>query len=511
MDAVRALESQRSRLARGEHGQAAFGARYGAIYTDLIELMVERGERAEAFHLLERSRARSFLALLAARDLVFAGDDVPAELLREQRRGDADYDRLQARLEAADSRRDGGEVDKLLAELEETRSRRDRIAAAVRAASPRLASLQQPQPLDVDGARAALDPGTLLLSWSVGRRRTLLFVLPAAGDDAGGRGLRVFTLPHGEDALRRRIALFRGLIARGRAAPAGEPALIEQGRRLFADLLGPARAAIEDSRRLLLVPDGPLHALPFAALPVEGSPPRYLAALKPSHVAASITVYAELKRTRARSPRRDGPTLAAFGDTLPDPGLHLPPLPASRLEVEAVTSAFPGSAVAYLREHATEDAAKALGRGPRLIHFASHGLLDERFPLDSALVLTPAGPADAGKGLLQAWEVFERMRLQADLVTLSACESGLGREVRGEGLIGLSRAFQYAGASSVLASLWAVSDRSSAEWMRHFYAALARGMPRDEAVQAAQAEMRRHPASAHPFHWAAFELSGLWN
>jgi len=126
--------------------------------------------------------------------------------------------------------------------------------------------------------------------------------------------------------------------------------------------------------------------------------------------------------------------------------------------------------------------------------------------------LTPARPGEGtGNGLLQAWEILERIRIDAELVTLSACESGRGRDMGGEGLIGLSRAFQHAGASSVLASLWAVSDRSTAEWMHHFYAALQRGMPRDEALRAAQAEMRSQPAYAHPFHWAAFQLSGLWN
>jgi tetratricopeptide (TPR) repeat protein len=511
MEAVSALESQRTRLARSEQGKAAFGARYGAVYTDLIELLVEGGETAEAFHLLERSRARSFLALLAARDLVFAADDVPADLLREQRRCDADYDQARDRLAAADAVRDASEVDKLLAQVEELRSRRERIAAAVRQASPRLGSLQQPEPLDVEGARAALDPGTLLLSWSVGRTRTLLFALAASGADAAPGGLQVFAVPVGEEALRRRITLFRGLVARGRGATDVDVALVEQGHRLFADLLGPARAAILASRRLLLVPDGPLHALPFAALVGDASsPPRYFGELRPLHTAASATVYAELKKWRARAARREGPVLVAFGEPMPDATLRLAPLPASRLEVEAAAAAYGRAAVTYVGEQATEDRAKALGPGPRFIHFASHGLLDERFPLDSALVLTPARPGNgAGNGLLQAWEVFERMRIDAELVTLSACESGLGREMRGEGLIGLSRAFQYAGASSVLASLWAVSDRSTAEWMRHFYAALARGIARDEAVQAAQAEMRRRPASAHPFHWAAFQLSGL--
>ncbi|RPH55744.1 CHAT domain-containing protein, partial [bacterium] len=112
---------------------------------------------------------------------------------------------------------------------------------------------------------------------------------------------------------------------------------------------------------------------------------------------------------------------------------------------------------------------------------------------------------------LQAWEIFERVRLDADLVTLSSCETGLGRDAAGEGLIGLTRAFQYAGARSILASLWSVSDRSTAELMQRFYALLRAGHPKDLALQAAQREMvRAGGASSHPYHWAAFELIGDW-
>jgi CHAT domain-containing protein/tetratricopeptide (TPR) repeat protein len=531
--AVRALEDQRGRLALSDQGKTAFGARYSGIFRDLVELMVELGDREPAFHLLERSRARSLLAMLAERDLTFSTDDVPAELLGEQHRCDAEYDQVQKRLAAADAVRGGEEVEKLRAQLEELRSRRSRIADALRRASPRLASLQQPEPLDLEGARRALDPGTLLLSYSVGRTRTLLFVLSAAAESASAPGpLRVFSIPVGEDTLRRRIEIFRGLIARGHERNEIEPALAEQGRRLFKDLLGPAHAAILSSRRLLIVPDGPLHALPWSALVVDGPPSvRYLAETEPLHFAASVTVYAEIKRARARAARRAGPILVAFGDpelsrvghgVTPDPAAtnssiaaraqRLLPLPQSRLEVEGVTALFPGSAVSYLGAAATEDRVKALGPGPRFIHFACHGLLDQRFPFDSALVLAPSPDgAGTGNGLLQAWEILERIRIDAELVTLSACESGLGRDMGGEGLVGLSRAFQHAGASSVLASLWAVSDRSTAEWMTHFYGALERGVPKDEAVQAAQIEMRRRPEYGHPFHWAAFQLSGLSN
>jgi CHAT domain-containing protein len=139
-------------------------------------------------------------------------------------------------------------------------------------------------------------------------------------------------------------------------------------------------------------------------------------------------------------------------------------------------------------------------------------VLDAQSPLDSALVL--AASAQKGEspdnGLLQAWEILEEMRVDADLVTLSACETALGGELAGEGLIGLTRAFHYAGARSVLASLWRVSDDSTAELMVKVYAHLRAGLPKDEALRRAQLDAMKNPKTAAPFHWAAFTLSGDW-
>jgi CHAT domain-containing protein len=135
-------------------------------------------------------------------------------------------------------------------------------------------------------------------------------------------------------------------------------------------------------------------------------------------------------------------------------------------------------------------------------------------PLNSALALTlPESPAPGrDNGLLQAWEIFEQVRLDADLVTLSACETALGQEMGGEGLVGLARAFQYAGARSVLASLWGVGDDSTAELMKRFYGHLQAGKAKDEALRAAQIDLLRGaaPGVAHPFHWAPFVLIGDW-
>jgi CHAT domain-containing protein len=133
--------------------------------------------------------------------------------------------------------------------------------------------------------------------------------------------------------------------------------------------------------------------------------------------------------------------------------------------------------------------------------------------LNSGLALSiPEHPAEGQEnGILQAWEIFESLRLDADLVTLSACDTALGRDMGGEGILGLTRAFQFAGARSVLASLWSVADDSTAELMRRFYTYLKQGKSKDEALRLAQVDLIHGPeATSHPYHWAAFQLSGDW-
>jgi CHAT domain-containing protein/Tfp pilus assembly protein PilF len=354
--------------------------------------------------------------------------------------------------------------------------------------------------LDLAGVRAALDPGAALLAFGMLRASVVLFVVRAAGDP--GPPVTVLTLPFDEEALRARVLAFRGLLERGRESPELEPALLAQGERLYADLVRPAEPALAGADRLLVSPDGPLHLLPFAALVRSRAPLQFVAAWKPVTVAASASVFAEIKKSRRAHPD-PAPRLVAFGDPVLPDGLH--PLPYSRLEVEQVAALFGGTAERYLGPAATERRVLAAAPGARYLHFATHGLLDARTPLDSALVLSADGGDD---GLLRAWEVRDRLRLDADLVTLSACESALGQEATAEGLVGLTRAFQRAGARSVVASLWAVTDRPAARFMETFYARVRSGMDRDQALAAAQVESLG--AGVHPYHWAGFQLAGDW-
>ena len=317
------------------------------------------------------------------------------------------------------------------------------------------------------------------------------------------------------------------------AEPSSDLAEVRRaGKQLGERLLRGAEPLLGKARRVVICADGPLHLLPFAALVTADG--RFLVEHVPVISAASVTV---LGAERRSTPRHAGAELAAFGDpTYPGTlaemkdvavraalrGVALAPLPATRIEVEAVAQSYPGHAVVRTGAEAREEAVKALGRDVAVIHLACHGILDSRLPLESGLALAiPASPAPGqDNGLLQAWEILETMRLDADLVTLSACETGLGADMGGEGLVGLNRAFQFAGARAVVSTLWSVADESTADLMRTFYGELARGQDTASSLRTAQLRIasggipKDGPLAglnlAHPFFWAAFTITGDW-
>jgi CHAT domain-containing protein len=299
----------------------------------------------------------------------------------------------------------------------------------------------------------------------------------------------------GSARLAERIERFRHLAEE--TAPSDQ--FFAEARALYDLLLLPAERHVRDARHLLISPDGALHQLPFAALRHRGG---YVAEWKPVSVVPSGTIYAQLVRSRRSADH--AVDLVAFGD----PRSSGDVLPASRGEVETLAKLF-GRSHVLLGEQASELRAKSGVKGARYVHFACHGLIDDRFPLDSALALSgSAGETGSENGMLHAWEVFENVRLDADLVTLSACRSASGAVFAGEGLLGLTRAFQYAGARSVLASLWTTGDKSTAQLMTRFYTLLKAGVSKDEALRQSQLEAIRR--GRHPVRWANFQLYGDW-
>ncbi len=528
--ALEALDRSVRNLGGSDLDQARFRAQFALIYQEAIELQIEIGKPERAYQTLERFRARSLLDLLSERDLAPPAE-LPAALAEEVRTIDAQLSGFEQEIAMLDPATDAGKIEASIARRARVFGERENLRAKIRRISPRYAALAAPQPLDLAAARRTLAPGEIGLSFSVGAKRTILFVvMPEGQPGAPASGLAVHSLPLGREALGREVAAFRGLVLGGSTLP-DERALRSRGARLFELLLSPATPWIERAERLRISADGPLAALPFAALVAPGASGTqtarnavYLAERWPTSTVVSATLAAELGRMRDKEPA--GKTLVAFGDPLYSTlraaaetrgtrpatrfRLGLAPLPASRAEVQGVAGLF-RPALSFLGADATE--ARFLAEAPKgnIVHFAGHALLDPRFPLDSALALSP--PARPGRpgddGLLQAWEIFERLRLSADLVTLSACETALGTETQGEGLLGLTRAFHYAGARTVLSSLWPVSDRSTAELMRRFYTHLGAGEPKDLALATAQREMIAS-GYRHPYHWAAFQLDGDW-
>jgi CHAT domain-containing protein/Tfp pilus assembly protein PilF len=526
--AVDSLENQMGRLGGSQDLQANYRARYEEIYRNAIAVELERGHAAEAFHLVERSRARSFLTLLSERDFTFSGE-LPEALERSRRDNAKRYDQTLHQLARWTPAAGEEARETFHRELSRLRRERNETAAEIRKASPRLAALHQPQPLDLAAAREVLDRGTLALSYSVGENQTALFAVTRDG------GLRVETLPIGEERLHRDVLHFLERIQ-------SQEKPVDLARSLYRTLIGPVADLVERSERVLILPDGPLHRLPFGALIRDTDRGQYLAEWKPLHSALSLTVYGTLRASES-APSSSTTAVVAFGDPrysrdlaasgetrnliLRSPRLRSvdwAALPYSRREVERIAEVYPGARL-YLGEDATEERAKTVGRDVRVLHFSTHGYLDDRTPLDSALVLTiPEGlPAGRDNGLLQVWEIFESVRLDADLVVLSACESALGREMSGEGLIGLTRAFQFAGARSVVASLWSVTDQVTAELMARFHRHYAAGLSKDESMRQAQIELMRQPIritaangqtlemdASGPFFWAAFQVFGDW-
>ena len=548
--ALDSLEAQIGRLSLSQDVKSSFRADYKDIYQGAIDVFLEQKDPDQALFALERYRARSFLELLQERDLVFT--DIPLELDAARRRVHVLYDRNVRKLARLNPTEDAA-IQALQSEQRSLHQERQAINAKIRKASPRLAALQDPQPLKLQEIQDTLDSGTVMVSYSVGEQQTTLFVATSDG------ALEVYSLAIGEEELR---GLVEGLheATHGRGWDRVAASRIALAKRLYVTLIEPVAETLQSRERLLVVPDGPLHLLPFAALIREMGDNeadssrdwQYLVEWKPIHSVLSATVYAELKKNRRRPvPPEDGGAaveLAAFGDpaypqqlgpeelgAIADLRLRSAarsgifdwqPLPYTRLEVEQISGLYPMESVeTFLGEEATEERAKSIGKNVSILHFATHSYLDKRLPLDSFLALTiPKDfPEDRDNGLLQVWEILESVRLDADLVVLSACESALGEDLGGEGLIGLTRAFQYAGARTVAATLWKVPDQTTAALMERFYRHLEAGKTKDEALRAAQIELIRDPIevanknglvvdkdTSAPYYWAAFQIYGDW-
>ncbi|HST44745.1 MAG TPA: CHAT domain-containing protein [Luteimonas sp.] len=275
-----------------------------------------------------------------------------------------------------------------------------------------------------------------------------------------------------------------------------DPAAVDAGARIASLLVAPL--GLEAGQRLIVVPHGPLHYLPFQALRLDG---RYLVERHPIAVAPSAGIAARLA---ARGTRADA-RLLAFGNPLVSPAVA-DPLPGAEREVNEVAALFTRPEV-YLLADATRARFEAAAPGARIIHVAAHARADLADPLHSQILLADA---DGRQHFLEARDVLGMNLGNAALVTLSACESGLGRVDDGDEVQGFTRSFLSAGTSALVASLWPVPDRDTERLMTTMYRELRAGTDLQQAMRAGQLDVLGREESAHPFYWASFNLIGNW-
>lgn len=488
---------------------------YGFAVDVLLELHrrePEAGWDRQAFVTLERAKARSLVELLSAARSG-AETAVDAELLEAERAALGAVNRARHNLETSRQTAPQADHGEMAAALGSARRRLAAAEAAIRHAAPRYAALRYASPITVDDLQARLDDDSALLEFHLRPQRSVVFVVTRH---------RFAAVPiAGEEALAPWAAGLLETLVHPNRRSFGQ--LQQRARMLGALLLEDAIELAGDRLRWIVVPEGPLSYLPFEVLRVAARDgtgrDQYLVEQRALSYAPSAGVLLTLDAPR--SPRA-GAGLIVFADPTPpdtagstdrpDVGRPMPPwprLPGARREVDLLAAAMPpGSVLSFVDSEASEARLKSepLVGSARWLHLASHAWVDEATPASSAVVL--AADALTGEdGYLTVREIFA-LELSAELVVLSGCETALGRQVRGEGLIGLTRAFLYAGAGGLQVSLWKVADDTTPALMSSFYGFLRQGQDPADAIRHAKLASLRDPRRAHPFHWAPFVLIG---
>ena len=539
------IESLRTKIASPEL-RASYFATVQDYYQFYIDLLMQlhktnpkSGYDTKAFEASERSRARSLLELLQEANADIRQGVAP-ELLQRERS-------LQQQLDAIEKQRievlnrptptpaQQAELEKqwqtLLAQYQD-------IQTQIRTTSPRYAALTQPQPLTLTQIQQQiLDENTILLQYSLGKERSYLWALTKTG-------ITSYELPKAAD-IETTAKKFRDAVT----APSSRDNAnqVAKANDAISQIILQPVAAQLGQKRLLIVGDGVLNYLPFAALSLPGksgenrNPPLIVdheIVLLPS--ASTLGILRQNYNDR-QPPNRSlailaDPVFSANDERVKNsssattqqavesanPGLsrsrgdktgQFDRLNFTRQESQIIQALFPANSRTESLDFA---ASRATATNPNLsqykiIHFATHGFANSDRPELSGIVMSLVDEkGNPLNGFLRLTDIFN-LKLAADLVVLSACQTGLGQNIQGEGLVGLTRGFMYAGTQRVVVSLWTVDDEGTATLMSSFYKGmLQKGLTPAAALRAAQLEMWKQEKWKSPYYWAAFTLQGEW-
>jgi len=546
--ALNLVETLRARI-RVEDLRGSFLASRHSDYDFYIDLLMRLHERRPsagydtlAFEASERARGRNLLDAFSATcaDIRQGVDPLLLERQRSLQRQINAKERLRMQLAGRNQMEKSAEIEKelraLLAEYQEAQGQ-----MLIR--SPRYAALTDPVPLKLkEIQRQSLDRDTLLLEYALGEERSFLWsVTPTS--------LRAYTLPRRAEIEAVALRAYGLLTKSNQRQHEGSSELA--AAELSRMILGPVAAEL-GRKRLAIVSDGALQYVPFGALPNPaaagaGAPKRRPLIVDHEIIyLPSASVLATMRREMSGR-RRAARTVAVLSDPVfqpDDPRVKRVKLigekangDESKTESDLVRSAKETGLTSFERLiHTRKEAEAIVALAPpeqgfkaldfaasratvmnagldqyRIVHFATHGLLNSRSPELSGIVLSLVDEEGrAQEGFLRAYEIYN-LKLNAELVVLSACSTALGKDIKGEGLAGLTRGFMYAGTPRVIASLWNVRDEATAELMKRFYRNLLIGKsPPAAALREAQISMWREPRWAAPYYWAGFALQGEW-
>jgi CHAT domain-containing protein/Tfp pilus assembly protein PilF len=506
-DAIAGIERLRRQVGGADTGRERFLESRLSPYHELISLATESHASTEALEVAERSKARALADLMQKGRLDLSTAMTPDEKANERRLRSSLLslnERIQK--ERVKDAPDETRLASLVAERGQKRQEYEAFQDSIHAAHPELRLQRGDPPPFVfgDANRLLADASTAILEYVATDAQAYMFVLTR--EDNRPR-LTSYVVPASSRTLASIAGRFRERIA------ARDLSFVDEGHRLYDLLIAPARAQLAGKTRVIVVPDGALWNVPFQAL--QDANGRYLVESVSVAYVPSLTVMREILRKPASQapPNVLAMGKSEFGSTHARPALalmsELGPLPEAERQVRLLPSLYgPGRATTYLGDEASEDRFKAEASRYSVLHLATHGVLDESSPLYSHVVLSPGGGASREDGLLEAWEMLE-LPLDADVVILSACETGRGRIAPGEGIVGTMWALFVAGARAMVVSQWKVEATSTTELMTAFHRGLAsRAGTKAEHLRQASLALLRSSRYSHPFYWAGFVLVG---
>ncbi len=550
IDAIKIVEGIRSPVT-SQNLRTSYFASVQSYYKFYIDLLMQlhkkdpsKGYNAEALHISERVRARNLLELLTEAN-VDIRQGVDSKLVALERN-------LLQQLNAAEFQKvkllqgqyANKKLDNLKQLIESLESQLDEVQAQIRVQSPEYATLTQSKKFDKliltlpQIQQLVLDDNTLLLEYSLGEEHSFLWAVSK-------KSITSYKLSKGADIEAAAQAFKKELLDKKDST--GIPFV---GMKLSQMVLAPVASQL-GQKRLLVVGDGALQTIPFTALPMpQGSQNSALSSkgnsLTPLLVqheivtlpsASSIGVLRNKFMGRKQAPKtiavladpvfskdderltniphaRNAQSRGSEFDNQIDECLNLNRLDYSKKEAEDILSLEPNptksfSALGFAASVTT--AVKPDLSQYQIVHFATHGCVSEKNPQLSKLVLSQFGEkGDNIDGNLNLNKIYN-LKLPVELVTLSACKTGLGKNVQGEGLVGLTRGFMYAGAKRVVVSLWSVNDLTTASLMHIFYQKMLQEHQNPvAAMRAAQLEMWNYGIGKAPYYWAAFTIQGEW-